>query len=460
MTDIPYANNQAARKYLQELRTGLLRGFEIPDPDYAHVKDRKAWDKVRRDGIVHTCMQRRRHGASGPDWAFIGADDEKQNVLVASWMGRIFELVPRFNASLYHASEFIFRGSSYLFHGEGSRQGVKLDEAGNWPLWIPDELKHIDRWRFVQAPIYDNRNRFVSGHWHLYSIADQEYKPLAESELELFTQFFYDTTEETLGYGKGVLTPLYYTWWAKSIVLEHVLRGVGRWSEGMVVAEIDGLREGATDATNTDIQDAYKTELKKQRTENFFTHDTRDKITVHDGPGVGMNHAVSVLGILDNTIRSIILSAQLPSGGGDGVGSLARAEEEARQQEVIIALDRKLMADAINAGVVRFVWERNRRIFEAALESMGLPMAEKPAFVIQQSVNEDPKLVAETIQMLVNAGLKLKVNEAYERTGWSQPDANDEILEAPEPSGGGLFNGLFSNSAPTVTRNGVNGKRI
>jgi hypothetical protein len=202
----------------------------------------------------------------------------------------------------------------------------------------------------------------------------------------------------------------------------------------MLQVSVDGLRAGSIDRTNDDIVDEWITQLQKTRTEHIVVSDSKDEIKIHAGPSQGWQQIQDMLHYIDGSVTQLILSSLLPTGGGDGSGSYARAEIESDTSESIFQSDRRSLSEDIQASLIRQVWRLNQIQLRSMLAEEGLPVtAREPVFRIHQNRNRDPQAEIQVITQALANNIPLLKTEVYERIGYTMPneDGSADVIEAP-----------------------------
>ncbi len=434
MTNVSTLNlsNQASSIYTNSLAAAYQRWSWISDPDIATQNEPLAWEKVRRDASIAHAIQRRRHAAAGLDWQILPASDEEQDERAAEIMTDLITGIRRFSQARYNLTEAIFRGSSWAYI-EGDRRRLRLqsdNKIRKW--WTPLELKHVDRYRFRIVRDWETPDEDIRTHWEIFNVARHEWLRLENPEWFVRSEF--ESTESSLGYGRGLLNAIYFWWRAKEVTFTLGLSGIERWCNGMLQVSVDGLRAGSIDRTNDDIVDEWIAQLQKNRTEHILVSDKNDEIKVHAGPSQGWQQIMDMLHYIDGSVTQLILSSLLPTGGGDGSGSYARAEVESDTAESIFQSDRRSLSEDIQASLIRQVWRLNQIQIRSVLADEGLPVtAREPVFRIHQNRNRDPQAEIQVITQALANNIPLLRTEVYERIGYTMPtdDGSADVIEAP-----------------------------
>ena len=399
-------SNLAGQKYVWDLVSAYRRFIHVIDPDYAIQNEPEAWIKVRRDADIAAAIQKRRQAVAGLDWGFVPPTDEDQDKFAAEFMTYLFQHIRRFHWSRYNMAEAEFRGSSYAYIEGRRMHRVMPGEKVPRLMWVPTGLPHVDRYR-----------------WRIVRVDDTD-EPNIRTVCHAFEQ-----TEDTLGYGRGLLQSIYFWWRAKEVLMSQGLAGVERWAQGFLTVGVDGLRPGSVDRNNDAIVDEWLEQVNKQRTDHAFVHDSRDKIQVHDWPATGAQQVNVLMNMIQGSLDRLILSSRLPTGGGDGnVGSLSRAVVEQSEMEATFESGRLALSETLDDSVGRLTWSRNHIIIREMLRERGLPMANRPKFSIFQRRLNNPEMNTRNAVALMAAGVPLKAQEIYEKTEWEQPAEDDDII--------------------------------
>ena len=415
----------AGQHYTHTLASAYRRFAFLTDPDFATQNEIEAWNKIRRDAVIAHAIQKRRQGVAGLNYQMVPASDEPQDKRAAEITGDIVDETPRLQHVRFNLAEAIFRGSSWAYIC-GRRRPFAPTGTRTRPMWVPDRIEHIDRFRMRIRRVDDREDDRIRTIWEMFSIKREEWEEVRSPEA--FIMHSYDQTEDTIGYGRGLLQSIFFFWRAKEIILTQGLSGVERWAQGLLHAEVDGLREGSTGRINDNIVDEWLDQLAKQRSEHVLVSDKLDKLTVHQGPGQGHDMVIDFLKYLDQGIDRLILTSTLPTGGGDQSGSLARSQTEENQLESTLQADRAALSETIDNSLVKLIWSRNQDSIQEILREEGLQPARRPRFKIMQETVEDPEKNMRIAAMALRAGIPLKKQEVFEKIQYTPPQDGDEVI--------------------------------
>lgn len=423
------ATAAAARLYLHDLERAYQRGREVYDPDYALATDPDVYEVVRRDPDTQHAIQQRKHMVAGSRCRVVPADDEDVNRRAATVVEKILDQTEKlgdFTMSRFHLADAIFRGSAWgVIEGRNMRLKIGKGPARSW--WVPTAIRPVDKRRFRQFVAQDG-----SVAWEFYSIARRRYEPLGDRRA-WFVRLAYDNTEDTLGYGRGLIEALYHALYAKGKVMADGLGGLERWAQGIVDAEIDDMRIGDTSTNNQAVVRATLDTLRVMRSRHEFVHGKDVKLNIHETSGTGHEIVERLHALLTNSIRILILGSNLPTSATGG-GSYALAEVQENSTETLVGFDRLIMANAITRDVVGLIWHMN----QPQLRAEGLGDAEMPSFRIVSRIARDAN-AATAVSTLLNAGVRnLREDEVFEAVGFTPAGPHDTRLEVVSPTGVGV----------------------
>jgi len=430
----------------------------LSDQSWSLHKDPEVWEKVRRDAVIEHAISQRLHSVASRSWRITAGADDPASEELAELVETVIDEIEGYTNAQYQLSQAILTARSYGYI-EGRREpyawgGTVID------LWCPKSICHVDRRRIRFNPM---QRRAADGSTlppkAVPEIGSYDYgvwKALNVNQWRNFIKVTYDDEEGRLGYGRGILDAIYFYHYAKGIVLREGLAGVERWAQGLKVAKIDTDREASTGKTSEQIQTEWLNVLEKTMARNSLVIDKRDDLQVVWPSGSGHQLVMDFLKYLDTGTTQLILGSVLPTGGGSGGGSYARATVEDDASERLIVYDRKILDECVTRDLIgQFL-----RLNQAQLISMGLGGAKKPRLSSVHDRKQDPQQAATIAETLLRIpGMTLRADEVYEKTGYTKPKPGEEILEgvpqgAPGiPSGFGDMSGGFGDE-PTQEETG------
>lgn len=435
------APNLAPYKYTQALLSALDRKTWIYDSaDLATLEDEDAWNKIRNDSTLAAAIEKRRRSVASISHHVKAASDDPADVLVAKAQKALFDKIKHFWRGRYNLTEAIFRGSSWSLVRGGERT---LSIAGGPPMkwWVPTELEHIDRWRIRLAAGDENGGSDRSGglplHWELKSLTRDAWEPIPRSRLGWFITHYYERTEGDLGYGRGLLSSLYYFWRAKAIALSEGLNGLEFWARGLILAKLAN-RPGSTDRDGDEAAEQMREELAAHRSEHVMTLDKDDEVEVIEGGGTGHQLVTDLIKYLDEQMLRLIQAGGLTTGQGTDHGSYAHATQQGEEQDDYFFPDKLTLGEDIDDGAGALMYQANITPLRKLCAWHGLRLGSRGRFYLGSEERLEPKDALE----VVKGGVPVLGQEFYERIGYTEPTEDDfksgKVLELPQAGSGGL----------------------
>jgi phage gp29-like protein len=458
VTTLPAVNfyNPASDLYTRAISSTYKYGIRLYDPDFGLARDPDLQEKLMKDPEIYSSMRVRLNRIAGADWAVIPASDDPVDKTLAAVVDDAFRHIQRFSQARFELAKAVFWARAYQFV---NCQDIFTSLAGlPAQMWsLPITMKDIDKKRFDFVPVNEaNRDprsaaqdRFkvdqtspggvqdagtdIQIYERLWSVTRGQWEKVVRPEF--FIRCVWDDEEARLGYGRGLSEALFFFWRFKTIALEQGMAGLEKWAQGLTIAKIDDTRLGSTDKSNEEIRDAYMEILKHMRSQHILAIGSKDDIQVVEPTGTGHELVLNMLRYFDEAMTKVILGSIRPTGGGLG-GSLARTEEEAETTNSIIQYDRSLLDDVLTRDLIGLFMLRNK----LQLESIGLGNAHRPSFRTSAEKRKDPKAAAEVIKIALEAGIRLKSEEVYDKLEFTQPVEGDDVIEkaAPQPFSGNL----------------------
>ena len=192
------------------------------------------------------------------------------------------------------------------------------------------------------------------------------------------------------------------------------------------------------------------------RSRHVLVYDKNDEIKVLEPPKGGWDAAKDCLAYLDGAMRVLILGASLPTEAEVEGGSFAMAKVQQSSTAAIVAHDRALLEETITEDVIKnCLWRLNY----PTLSYIGLADASPPVFRIRDSKKSDPIIQADLLLKAKQAGLRIKINEAYAKLGYEVPNVGDECLEPDPAQAPGMPTPGSNTSQPGVIPNGLPGNQ-
>jgi len=425
----------------------------LHDPDYALTHDPWVYETIERDAKFKQLIRIRAHLTAGREWNL----DPGEATPGAKFKAQIVEdglkHIKRFGEALFRLSKAFLRGHTIeRVHGKIIDAPLGDGIVRRW--WVPTLLKDVDKRRMRQR-IDPDTGKLT---WQLWEVRKQ-IVDAATGRARLvmgdqwqdithpgwFVQHVYHNTEENLDRGSPLSEALYMTYYSKQKVLKEGLQGLMRWSQGIIAAKISSLREGAVDQDNEAEADKWLDVIEKMRSRYALVYGADDDVEVFETSGRGHDIVFRFLEFFNQEASGLLLGSVLPSGGGQDVGSNARAQTERGMTDDDIAFDRECLGATITDSLVRLFLDVNRANFI----QLGIDHEADPTFAVVFKEPKDREREARVVQVALQAGVSLKKTEVHENLGYSMPAPDDEVYEgaakAPAPAGFGP--GIFPNPA-------------
>ena len=419
----PSRSQTAYQQYNQELSDAITSRDWVYDPSYALANDRDVYKKVLRDPVAAHAIRFRKHLIAGRDWVIAPGGDKPEDKLAASVVEELLKSICGFSDARLRLASAVMRGSSYEFI-EGRREVMSVAGSPFMRWWRPTKLVNVDRRRFRLVPCFETSEL----HWEIWSVRRREWNRLDHPEW--FVRSVVDNAEDSLTYGRGLMDSLYTFQANKSRVLRDAMRASARFGMGFLTAAIQGIRGGDGRPVMSQGRDGdtlaqeWATVLHKHLSEGVLVYDSRDEVKTVTGWNEGYQLLMELMKYFDAAQVLSVLGATVNTMSFDG-GSFALAKEQANSTEALVNTDRDRLSDDLTRDLIGLIWRLNR--FQ--LKALGLAGAALPRFRIVPGKRQDPSMWAQVISTLIASGIRLKAEEVYEKTGFSIPSEEDEVVE-------------------------------
>lgn len=416
----------AYQRYGWGLSSATLWHDWVYDPDFALAQDPDIYAKIIRDPVAAHAMRYRKALAAGLEWTIVPGGEQEEDKALAGIVEELMQGIYCFTDARVRLADAIFRGSTYEFI-EGQREFISPGGSASGWWWQPKKLVNVDRRRFRIA-----RDSERGIHWQFWSVERFTWEPLAHPEW--FIHSVVEDTEDNLGYGGGLLSTIYTFQRAKAACLRDGMRTSERCGMGFLKAKVNNLRGGdgkpvASQGRDGDsVADAWIDQLQKMAAENVLVHDERDDVSLVTGWAEGFQIIKELIDYCDHSIVMTCLGAVVQTMEPKG-GSFALAKEQSDSTESLVRIDRQRIGEDIDRDLVGAILRNNR----AQIVRLGLQKAAKPTFQITHGKHQDPNMWSEVIGKLQAAGMKLRLEEVYKKTGFTRPVEGDEVLEPQTP---------------------------
>lgn len=416
-------SHAAYQRYVQELTNAITLRDWVYDPSYALGADSSVYQKVMRDPVAAHAMRFRKHLVAGGQWNVEPASDDPNDELAAKIVEELLKKIHGFTDARIRLADSIFRGSSYAYVS-GRMEWAKIGSGDYNAWWVPRALVDVDRRRFRLV----NREGYLC--WQFWSAQRRRWEDLEHPEW--FVRSVFEQTEDSLGYGRGLLDTIYFFQATKARALQSTAEAVERFGSGFLIAKVKGMRDpatglparGAGGRDNATVASTWATELEKHRSRNVLVMDAEDEVQLLTGFSQGWQLLREFVSYLDVSQVVAILGSTLSTMQSLGeVGSNAKALTHENSTEALVQADRKRLGEDLTRDLIGLLWEQNRFLIESIA-----PGAQKPRLRIVDAKRDDPKEIVEIVTNLLAAGVELKKAEVYERTGFTMPSEQDEVF--------------------------------
>ncbi len=437
--------------FVRALRTAWTQEWPIFDPDIAQEFDIAVWEKVNLDGKVTQAIEQRLAVVAAKGYIVDPGDDDEPSKKLADIVEAAIKQIRKFREGRRFLAEGIFRARSFVWL-EGRRMTWRPSSSyptGQW--WLPTRLKHKDkrevRWHpVVKRKIVDGEQRKqIFRRREVYDINTGKWLGLPTVLDALLLEVIYRDESGRLGFGRGLLEPIYFLWWAKQTVMKEGLQGIEKWAQGKIIGKVDTSKTGSATASGDNkstvaMRNQMRLELDRMRSRHIGVFDKADEIMNLAGGGEGWQIVLEFLKYCDDAILGVALGGVLPFGGASDKGSLARAGVEKDSSEELLDFDRGLVDEPINDKLIPAFLNFNTE----NIAGLGLADAAKPVFKTSRNKLQDPEQQVKIITEALRGGIDLKKQQVYERIDFDMPSEDDEIFEGAEQlvgAGAGGFGG-------------------
>lgn len=433
----------AGDQYVHALAAMYRNGWRIYDPSFALARDFDMEERVLRDTDVAAALQHRWLSIAGLRWTVSPADeaDERSKALAALCVKLLGHLdgftESRMNLARAHLSGARFaervRGVVTAGYGDGKpRQWVVTKR-------LSDMSKHRFRWARSRENMTDPTAPIVT-RLETFSLARGDWRPVPDDAP--LVQHRIGDSEERMGYGRADLDALYFWVGAKARLFEERMAAIERFGRGQVVLTLAHADASTPGITNEELVRRAQENVDKARARHAFIVQNGDKVEVLQPTMTGHEMMASFYKEMKDALWQFILASINPMGGGGDKGSYAKAETEAESRQTIIDVHGELLEETLTRDVLvpmlRDNWPN--------IVALGLDTPDHPRFNVIRGRKQDPKAVADRVEVLLRSGIALKAEEVYEGVGFTKPGPDDEVITAPQPVS--PFGGAFPGSGP------------
>jgi hypothetical protein len=417
--------NQSQQLYTRALSQVYRNNIQTHDPSVWLLRDPEIEEKMLRDADIAHAVGYRRHLIAGRDWQVVASRPGHPRAEIAQMVGEeLLGFIKHFTQARLNLARAFFSGARYgRIHGAMRTLTIGDGKPRQW--WCPVRIEDVDKRIYRQVP----KNEYVDGEhklsatWERWNVAASIWEPETVRDSINTIRHVYQDDQATLGYGRALREALGWWWYAKTHVFEESLQSVERFSQGMLTAKIDGLRDAATGLPNEELAASWIALLEQMRSRHVMVFDKSDEVTHVEMTGTGWELQKTMREELKNSIFTLVLGANLTTSASEG-GSYALAEVQENSTEALIQFDRQSLEETMTDDLLGCIWFHNH----ANLTELGIN-DQKPRFSVTQEKKSDPKERADVAAVLNGMGVSLSREELLEQTGFKSPDPDEEVVE-------------------------------
>lgn len=408
------------------LASGWRQWNRLPSNSIAASREPNVDELMMRDADIAADVNFRKHWVAGTKWLLDpGAEDEHSKIksrIVEKLLGHIGH--GSFTQARMHLAGAFMSGSAFIAI-EGEFRTLKIGgTARKW--WVPLRLRQKDSTSFKRVP-YTNEDGRLAAKWMYFSVEAQDWVDVPNPDWVIIHK--YDDVDSHMGYGRGLRDALYYWWYAKEHLFKELLQACERFGQGVIVAEFDPAASANKDSTNAEIATQIRDTIKKMRADNVLVIPKGDSLRVEDFAGQGWKMMLDAKQMIRNSISQLITGQVRATGGGGDGGSLARSKTEQESMAALFRPETDRLEETLTEKLVGQCVRANFANFQA----LGLANSEDPSIQITHTSIMDPQEEAAVVAQLAAAGVPIRMDEMYERVGYTQPQEGDDVFTAPKP---------------------------
>lgn len=431
--------HQARQLYVHALSSAWRSNVRLYEPSIWLGREPELVDKLLLDADVHHAVRTRQHMIAGKSWQILPRDpDSAAGDLVASICTDALRDMRGFTEARQMLARAFLDGFT-AGRIVGSIQVKRYGDGTPRRWWVPSRFQHIDPRSLEKRAVRDDDGKPIGAVWQRWDVAESKWVEQTEEDALQTIMHRYADEESTLGYGRGLRDALAWWWYAKTEVFGETLNAVERFAQGIIHAQVDGLRDANSGAPNPELVKQWQKVLEDVRGRHTVVSDSSDSIEILNAPAQGWELMRDIRAEIRSTIMSLVLGANLPTTADDG-GSYALAEVQENSTEAIVQSDRESLDETLTDDLLGCILAKNRRNFA----ELGVADA-LVDFTSVQEKRHDPQERAAVATSLSALGVPLSLDDIYEQTGMRKPDDGEDLVPGPaqpDPFGGFDLPGL------------------
>jgi hypothetical protein len=425
--------NQSQQLYTRALSQAWRNNVQTHDPSVWLLRDPEIEEKMLRDADIAHAVGYRRHLIAGRTWQVVASRPGHPRADISRMVAtELIGHIKHFTQSRLNLARAFFSGARYA-RIHGAMKTLTLGDGKPRKWWCPTRLEDIDKRIYRIVPHHEHNDEGqheLSATWERWDVAQSTWEAETLRDSIQTIRHVYQDDQATMGYGRALREALGWWWYAKTHVFEESLQSVERFSQGILTARIDGLRDAATGLPNEELASKWLTLLEEMRSRHVMVFDKMDEVEHVSMDGAGWELQKAMREELKSSIFTLVLGANLTTAASSG-GSYALAEVQENSTEALVQFDRECLEETMTDDLLGCIWFHNH----ANMVELGV-QDQKPRFSITQEKKQDPKERAEVAAVLNAMGVSLSKEELLEQTGFKSPDPDEDVIEgatAPSP---------------------------
>lgn len=423
--------NQAQQLYVRALSMAYRARTQVYDPSIWLIREPEIEEKMLRDPDIAHAVQYRRHLIAGRQWTVLPVNSSSPKAeLAVAIATQALQCLRSFTSARLALARAFFSGARFArIRTKRVRKSWGDGKVRDWI--VPEMLIDEDKRSYRLVPDHKDGDP-IHTHWERWNVSKSEWQPVTHAQWETTICHVYDDDSSSLGYGRALREALGWLWYAKENIFAESLQAVERFSQGIITAKLDGVRDAATGKPNVELIRQWQEVLANVKSSNVLIQDSADQIEMIHPSGTGWQMMTEMRAELRNQIMTLVIGSNLSTSADKG-GSYALAEVQENSTEALIQYDRENLEQTLTEDLIGFIWRANW----ANIVELGIA-EDMPRFNITQDKRQEPEERAASAVALAGVGLPLAVDDLYEQTGFRKPEEGEELLEVPKPEPMGI----------------------
>lgn len=461
--DDELALSQTSSSYSPRLFTEIVAGRQyVIDPDEALRQDPDAYRKIEAEPTIIAKVLKRAGRVASADWSVTAKDSTYDGV--AKIVGQLLQKVRRFNISLRTLSKNSTVQGRALARIDGDifTQHLPGDLAErNW--WAPTKLTNVSkqRLRINIVPEEDRVDGESAYYWAIQDVSTLKWFKIGGADATVglrdidYVEAIYAEDEMDLGYAHGLMKAMVSKWFMLTRAWMYALEGAETWAFGKTIVTtprklVSDATLGSPGVTGFEANQANVRKLARD-VANMLRNNTvviteGQTVEVLARPDSGSEAVTNLIDMLSDDFAELILG---------------RRKGENHEWDIdpdIIVMDRLVLEDAVNNGLIRPIIEHNMPNF-AALGWTSAELIDNIQWSVARQSVLDTEVSGRNMMVAQSLGVPIDKNDVYEKLSLKPIEANSpDAVHAPQagqPIQGARSNVQLDNDpivdhAPTV----------